>query len=406
MGDNFIYFDNINTTFLDPGIAAFIAKLLDSKLGNPSSQIHAAGIAAGEVLDEARQKVASLIDAAPDSITFTSGATESNNLAITGFLKAHPKYQLAVSEIEHFSIINQARRLRGDGRQVTFIDVDNSGFVDLSQMEKVIASGPTLVSIAMANPEIGTIQDIERIAALCKKYNAVLHCDAASAAAILPIDVAKLGIGLLTLSAHNMYGPAGIGALYLASDINIAPLFDGGNQENGSRPGTENLIGAAAMGEACLLARMNRAMWYESLSPLGERLWQGLADSVQFIHFTGPLKLKKRLPGHVSFWVEHIEGESLLLFLNMHGVMAASGSACSSNLKGKDEEDLIASHVLTAVGVPTDICAGSITFSLAKYNTQNDVDYVISVMPGIVEKLLAMSPSYSDYKKKKEIIHE
>jgi cysteine desulfurase len=404
MSEQFIYFDNINTTLPDPEVIALICKLMKSRLGNPSSHIHSAGIAAGQTLDEARQKVASFIGAAPENIIFTSGATEANNLAIAGFLKANPKYDLAVSEIEHYSLINQARKFRNEGKQVSFIDVDNTGLVDIGQLEKIVQSGPTLVSIAPANPEIGTIQDIKLIGEICKKYDAILHCDVTTAATFLEIEVEKSGIGLLTLSGHNMYGPPGIGALYAAPKINIAPLFEGGNQENGKRPGTENFVGAAAMGEACEIIKNNRNAWNTNLEILGKTLWQGLADNVPFIHFTG--HPEKRLPGHVSFWVEHIEGESLLLFLSMNGVMAASGSACSSNLKGKDEEDLVASHVLTAVGVPSDVCAGSITFSLARYNTQDEVNFVISIMPGIVEKLLAMSPSYSDYKNKKEIIHE
>lgn len=403
MSDQFIYFDNINTTFPDPAVITLVCKLMKSRLGNPSSHIHSAGIAAGQTLDEARQKVASFIGTTPENIIFTSGATEANNLAIAGFLKANSKYSLAVSEIEHFSIINQARKFRNEGKHVSFIDVDNTGLIDIGQLEKIVQSGPALVSIAPANPEIGTIQDIKLIGEICKKYDALLHCDATTSASFLEVDVEKFGIGLLTLSGHNIYGPPGIGALYEAPKINISPLFDGGNQENGLRPGTENFVGAAAMGEACEVVKNNQSKWNSDLKILGQTLWQGLAEKVPFIHFTG--HPEKRLPGHVSFWVEHIEGESLLLFLNMNGVMASSGSACSSNLKGKDEEDLVASHVLTAVGVPTDVCAGSITFSLARYNTQDEVNYVTSIMPGIVEKLLAMSPSYSDYKKK-EIIHE
>jgi cysteine desulfurase len=216
------------------------------------------------------------------------------------------------------------------------------------------------------------------------------------------IDIKKMNIGLLTLSGHNMYAPTGIGVLYTSEQI--LPLFEGGNQELGLRPGTENYPGASALGVACECIAANRSQWNQELACLAERLWQGLAQKTPFIHFTG--HPTQRLPGHVSFWVEHIEGESLLLLLNMKGVMAASGSACSSNLKGHDEEDLMASHVLTAIGVPNDICAGSITFSLAKYNTGADVDYVLEIMPGIVEKLLAMSPSYSDYMRKKELLHE
>ncbi len=401
--DRFVFFDNINTTFPDPMVVEVVDKVLTSRLGNPSSHVHSAGISAGRVIDEAREKVSALINASPESIIFTSGATESNNLAITGFLKANSGYQLAVSMIEHFSIINQFRLLQKEGIPAFLIDIEKNGSIDLNSLEEIVRKKQTLVSISYANPEIGTIQDFKSISEICSRHGAILHCDCTAAAGLLEIDVAGMGIDLLTLSAHNMYGPTGVGALYVGTKINISPLFAGGNQEDGKRPGTENIPGIAGMGEACRMARENIGKWQKNLTALGKKLWQGLADSISFIHLTG--HPEKRLPGHVSFWVEHVEGESLLLLLNMNGVMASSGSACSSNLKGKDESELVASHVLTAVGVPTDICAGSITFSLGKYNTEEEVDYVVSIMPGIVKKLLAMSPSYEDYKKGEESFH-
>jgi cysteine desulfurase len=401
--NSFIFFDNINTTFPDPKVVEVINRTLTSRLGNPSSHIHSAGISAGRVIDQARENVSSLIKAPPESIIFTSGATESNNLAVTGFLKANPGFQLAVSATEHFSIINQVRFWREKGIPVFLINVEKTGSIDLNSLEEIVRKKQTLVSVSLANPEIGTIQDLDSITEICRRHGAILHSDCVAAAGLLEIDVTGMGIDLLTLSAHNIYGPAGVGALYINKKSDISPLFAGGNQEGGKRPGTENIPGIAGMGEACRLAGENIGKWQKHLSSLGKKLWQGLADSIPFIHFTG--HPEKRLPGHVSFWVEHVEGESLLLLLNMKGVMASSGSACSSNLKGKDEDDLVASHVLTAVGVPSDICAGSITFSLGKYNTEEEVDYVVSIMPGIVDKLLAMSPSYEDYKKDKESFH-
>ncbi|HBC45874.1 MAG TPA: cysteine desulfurase [candidate division Zixibacteria bacterium] len=400
MAERFVYFDNINTTFPDSAVIEVLNEALTSRAGNPSSHIHSAGISAARILDQARGQVASLIGADASSIIFTSGSTEANNLAISGFIKANQNHQLVVSSIEHFSILNQANRLKRNGQKVTFLDVDQGGLVITEQLEAALKAGPALVSIAMANPEIGVIQDITQIGEICRKYGATFHCDATTAAAMLEIDIKAQNIDLLTLSGHNMYAPVGVGALYAGKQI--AALFEGGNQEMGLRPGTENFAGAASMGKACELIAQNRVQWDKELTRLGQRLWDGLAAKIPFIHFTG--HATKRLPGHVSFWVEHIEGESLLLLLNMKGVMASSGSACSSNLKGRDEEDLVASHVLTAIGVPNDICAGSITFSLSKYNTESDVDYVIEITPGIVEKLLAMSPSYSDYMRKKGVI--
>ena len=399
--EHFIFFDNINTTFPDPEVVDILAKTMSSRLGNPSSHIHTAGINAGAVIDKAREQVSGFINGSNGMIIFTSGATESNNLAITGFLKANKDFQLAVIPIEHFSILNQCNSLNNKGKKVRIIDIDSWGSVDLDSLEHIVAERPTLVSVALANPEIGTVQDIYEISELCRKYGAILHSDCAAAAGLVDIDVQAMGIDMITLSAHNIYGPTGVGALYIKKGISVASLFAGGNQEQGIRPGSENVIGIAGFGEACRIAKEGIESYRDYLKKLGSKLWDGLADSVQFIHFTG--HEEKRLPGHVSFWVEHVEGESLLLLLNMNGVMASSGSACSSNLKGKDEDDLVASHVLTAVGVPSDICAGSITFSMGKNNTENEVDYVLEAMPGLVNRLLAMSPSYEDYKKGKEL---
>ncbi|MEE9554097.1 MAG: cysteine desulfurase family protein [candidate division Zixibacteria bacterium] len=400
-GENFVFFDNINTTFPDPEVVDIISKTLDARLGNPASHVHTAGINAGALVDKARSLVSDFISGSDGSIIFTSGATESNNLALSGFLSANNKFQLAVTPIEHFSILNQSFKLRNDGVKIRTIVSDSFGSVDLDSLEHIVAEGPTLVSIALANPEIGTVQDMGGISEICRKYGAVLHSDCTAAARLIDIDVNAMGIDMITLSAHNIYGPTGAGALYMKKGITVSSLFVGGNQEDGIRPGTENVIGIAGFGEACRIAKEGMESYRDHLSRLGRKLWNGLADSIQFIHFTG--HEEDRLPGHVSFWVEHVEGESLLLLLNMNGIMASSGSACSSNLKGKDENDLAASHVLTAVGVPTDICAGSITFAMGKNNTEDEVDFVLETMPKIVKRLLAMSPSYDDYKKGKEI---
>lgn len=398
--EKLIYLDNINTTFPDPQVIEAINDVLKSRLGNASSHIHSAGIAAGKILDESREKVASLIGATSSAILFTSGATESNNLAITGFLKANPGFGLVCSNIEHFSIINQIRSLKGLGIKTSVLQVDKYGRIDLAHLKKAIDGNPSVVSIALANPEIGTIQDIAEISEICHGNGSFLHSDATAAAALIDIDVNKMGIDLLTLSGHNLHGPAGVGALYVKEGISISSIIQGGNQEYGVRPGTENIPGIAAMGKACELISKDLKSHSDRLKNLGDDLWGFLEKSVRFINFTG--HPEKRLPGHVSFWVEHIEGESLLLLLSMNGIMASSGSACSSNLKAKDEDELMASHVLDAVGVPSDICSGSITLSAGRYNTEDDFGYVKTILPGLVEKLLAMSPSYDDYLRNKE----
>jgi len=377
-----------------------MSEVLSSGLGNPSSHIHSAGVAAGKIIDEAREKTSALIGASPESVIFTSGATESNNLAITGFLKANPDFGFVCSNIEHFSVLNQIRSLRDNEVNTAVLEVDDYGLVDLDMLEKALENNPAIVSLSIANPEIGTLQEIEEISDICRRNGSILHSDATAAAGLIEIDASKMGIDLLTLSAHNMYGPPGVGALYVKENIRLASIFEGGNQESGIRPGTENVPGIAGMGEACDIIKDDIKSHRDRLKNLGTDLWKSLEESVRFINFTG--HPEKRLPGHISFWVEHIEGESLLLLLSMNGIMASSGSACSSNLKAKDENELMASHVLDAVGVPSDICSGSITLSAGRYNTEEDFNYVKSVMPGLVEKLLTMSPSYDDYMRNKE----
>jgi cysteine desulfurase len=252
----------------------------------------------------------------------------------------------------------------------------------------------------LANSEIGTIQPIAEIAKLTKDHNALFFVDGVAGAGNIPVDVRTLGVDALSLSAHNFYGPKGVGVLFLRKELALDPLLEGGFQERGYRSGTENVPGIVGMGKAAELAMEEMPQRGEYLRGLQKRLWEGLERGIEHLHFTG--HPRDRLPGHVSFWVEFAEGESLLLFLSQHGVMAASGSACASNLKGRDETDLVISHVLKAVGVPTDICQGSITFSLGKENTSEEVDFVLDILPKIVERLWAMSPMYADYLKKRK----
>jgi len=400
----FVYFDNINNTQVAPEVIKAINNVLESNPGNPASHVHSAGVNAGIIVEESRSKIADFINCDPKDIIFTSGATESNNLAIQGYLHANPDFGFVTTNIEHFSILNQARKIKMTGRSVDILPVNIDGTVNLNLLDSFLSSAPALVSISIANPEIGVIHEIETISEICHKNGSFIHCDATAAAGLMELNIIELDIDLLTLSAHNMHGPTGVGALYVKENIKIAPLFEGGNQEKGLRPGTENLSGIAGFGEACALAKKELPGRVEHLKKIGEKLWNGISDNVPFINFTG--HPEKRLPGHVSFWVKHIEGESLLLLLSMNGIMVSSGSACSSNLKAKDEDELKASHVLTAVGVPSDICAGSITFSSSKYNSFEDVDHVMSVLPGLVERLLSMSPSYEDYIKSQETSNE
>jgi len=395
-----IFFDHISTTALDPRVFEAMKPYFTEWYGNPSSHIHDQGQAAQKAVEAARGKVAALVNASPAEIVFTSGATESNNLAIKGAAAAHGGNgkHLVVSEIEHFSILNALIPLRNAGYEVTMLKVDGDGRVDPDDVRKAIRPDTVLVSVMHANAEIGTIEPVAAIGRIARERGVLFHTDAAASAGHVPFDVREAGADLVTLSAHNIYGPKGTGALFVRDGVKLAPMLDGGFQEMGFRAGTENVPGIVGMGAAAGIAALEMDAWAALLRPLGKRLHDGIAASVDHVHFTGhPVD---RLPGHVSFWVEFAEGESLLLFLNVHGVMAASGSACSSNLKGRDEQDLVASHVLRAVGVPSDICTGSITFSLGKGNTGADVDAVLGVLPGIVKRLWEMSPTYLDYQKR------
>jgi cysteine desulfurase len=393
-----VFFDHISTTPLDPRVLEAMMPFLTGWYGNPSSHIHEQGQAALRAVDKARGEVAELIGAKASEVVFTSGATESNNLALLGAVEgAGPaKRHVIVSEVEHFSVMNALIPLRNAGCPVTVAPVDRDGVVDPAEVRKALRPDTAIVSVMHANSEIGTVEPVGEIGRICREAGVPFHMDATASAGHIPLDVRNLPADLVTLSAHNFYGPKGIGALYVREGTKVAPRNFGGFQEMGYRAGTENVPGIVGMGAAAAIAAREMDGWADHLARLGRMLWDGIAG-IPLLHFTG--HPSKRLPGHVSFWVEHVEGESLLLFLNVKGVMAASGSACSSNLRGHDEEDLVASPVLRAIGVPSDICTGSITFSLGKGNTEDEVRLALSAFPGIVERLREMSPTYLDYQK-------
>ena len=393
-----IFFDNSSTTPMDSRVLDAMLPYLKEEYGNPSSHLHSRGRAAMKAMDDSRETVAKLINAEPGEIVFTSGATEANNLAIKGISSAYKDKgnHILISEIEHYSVYYSANRLKDRGFNVEMIPVDKDGIVKPEMVKAKLRKDTILVSVMLSNTEIGVVEPLKEITSVVKAFNEeiIVHTDAASSAGWIPVDVKDLGVDALTMSAHNFYGPKGMGALYLKKGIFLDPLFDGGFQESGKRSGTENVAGVVGMAKAAELAMEEMGKRNEHLEKLQKKLWDGLKDSIEFIHFTG--HPHKRLPGHVSFWVEFVEGESLLLFLQMNGISAASGSACGSNLRAKDEDELVSSHVLSAVGVPDDICNGSVTFLMGKDNTEEEVDKVLEVMPGIIQRLLAISPAYDD----------
>lgn len=391
-----IYADNVAGTKPDRRVVDKMIPYLTEKYGNPSAHFYQLGRESFEAMDEARDSVASFIGAEKDEVIFTSCGTESNNLAIKGVLdhgENKGKKHIIISEIEHFSIQNVCVGLMNEGYEITKIRVDENGKLDLKALDNAIRSDTALVSIIHASPEIGTIQDIKKIGEMCKNKNVLFHTDAVASAGHMKLDVKEIQCDLLSLAGQNFYGPKGSAALYVGEGVKLNPIFQGGFQEKGLRSGSENIPAIVGLGEASRIAADEMHNYSAKMKSLQDKLWKGLDDMFDFIHFTGDKN--DRMPGHVSFWIEYIEGESLLLWYSLKGICGASGSACSSNIQAEDEDDLEASHVLTAVGVPNDICAGSLTFSLSKYSTDEDVEKILDVTPEIVNKLCEMSPYYN-----------
>jgi cysteine desulfurase len=361
--------------------------------GSPSSHLHAYGLRVKKAVDESRAKVADLISVKPEEIIFTFTGSESNNLALRGIALANKGKgkHIIISEVEHYSILYTARELEKEGFRVSYLKVNKDGLVDPDDVAKAIGKETILVSIMHANNEIGVIEPIQEIGKITKEKGVIFHTDAVATAVIIPVNILELGVDSLSMTSQSFYGPKGIAALYLREGVDIVSILKGGAQEGGRRPGTDNVPGIVGMGKAAEFAKIEMKSRIEHLIPLRDKIIKELPDRIKYFHFTG--HLTKRLPGHVSFWISFAEGETLVLFLNYNGIATASGSACSS-------PDLQASHVLTAIGVPPDVCHGSITVSFGKDNTMEDVDYFLDTLPKVVERCWNMSPLYEDELKK------
>jgi len=391
-----IYLDNVAGTKPDDRVVEKMLPFLKEKYGNPSAHFYPLGREAFEAINTAREHVANLIDASPEEIVFTSCGTESNNMAIKGLVlndTYKEKKHIIISEIEHFSVQNVCVKLLNEGYKITKLRVDNNGHINLDELKSAITDDTLLVSVMSANPEIGTIQDSAAIGQICKEKGVIYHVDAVASVGHQRVSVKDFNCDLLSLAGQNFYGPRGSAALYVNKNIKLTPLFDGGFQENGFRSGSENVPAIVGLGEAARIAKEEMYLYVPEMERLGKKLMTSLEGMFDFLHITGDKD--RRLPGHVSFWIEYIEGESLLLWYSLNNIYGASGSACSSNILAEDEDELAASHVLTAVGVPNDICAGSMTFSMSKYITEEDIDKVIEVTPTIVTRLCEMSPYYN-----------
>ena len=370
---------------VDPRAVEAMLPYMKTSYGNPSS-LHVAGQEAKRALDEARIKVAELINAEKaESIIFTSGATESNNLAIKGAANRNKDRgtKIITSSVEHMSVVNPVKFLTTRGFEAVFLPVDKFGSVDLGSLEKELNDKTTLVSIVYANGEIGTIEPIQEISKIVHAKNIFLHVDATVAAGQIPIDVQALGIDLLTISSNDMYGPKGVGALYVKDGVRIEPLLHGGGQEKGIRSGTENIPSIVAFGKAAEIAKKEMQIHFDKLTKLRDKLVEGLLKPLPYTFLNG--HPTNRVPDNVSVRYSFIEGESILLSLEIKGVSVSSGSACAS-------KTLEPSHVLLATGLKHEEAHGSIMFSLGRENSMEDVEYVIGLMPGIVNRLRSMSP--------------
>jgi len=384
-----VYLDHNATTPLDPSVLEAMLPYYKDIFGNASS-IHEFGRLARKGIDEARMKVASLLGAKdPDEIIFTGSGTESDNYAIKGAayaLKSKGSH-IITSSIEHHAVLNTCKFLEDNGCRVTYLPVDKFGAVDLQELKKAITPQTILISIMYANNEVGTIQPVEQIARIAKEKGVLFHTDAVQAIGKTPVDVSKLGVDMLSLSAHKIYGPKGVGAFYLKKGVKITPLLHGGHHEKNRRAGTENVAGIAGFGRAAELAAKNISSEIANIKVLRDRLEKGILEKIKYTYLNGHPDNRLCNTANISF--EFLEGESIILNLDMEGVGVSTGSACTSG-------SLEPSHVLTAMSIDPVRTQGSIRFSLGKGNTEQDIDYVIKILPPIIEKLRKMSPLYKE----------
>ena len=389
--EQFVYADNAATTKLSPAVLEAMMPYLTEEYGNPSS-LYRFGNHAKRAIEQARKEVADVLGAEPFEILFTGGGTEADNWIkeIMRSLKARGKNHFITSAVEHHALLHSAQRLQKEGFEVTFIPVDREGQIDPEQVRAAIRPETGLVSIMFANNEIGTIYPIQEIGAICRQAGVLFHTDAVQAAGHLPINVKEMNIDLLSLSAHKFHGPKGVGAFYCRRGIPLPSLIDGGAQERGKRAGTENVAGIVGLGAALRLANEEMSEASARVSAMRDRLIDGILQTVPMCRLNGPRH--NRLPGNCNISFLGIEGESLLLRLDLAGIAASSGSACASS-------SLDPSHVLLAIGLPHEVAHGSVRLSLSDYNTEEDVDYILEKLPEIVSTLRSMSPLWEQIQK-------
>ncbi len=390
--NRFVYADNAATTKMDKDVLKIMIKSLEEDYGNPSS-IYKKGRDAKVLIEKARKQVAAAIGAKESEIIFTSGGSEGDNYAISGVARSRQQKgkHIISSKIEHHAVLHTLNALEKEGFEVTYLDVDENGIIDLEQLKNSIREDTILITIMFANNEIGTIQPISEIGKIARENKITFHTDAVQAVGHIPIDVNSMNIDLLSLSAHKFGGPKGVGAIYIKSGTRINNFIYGGAQERGKRAGTENTSSIIAMGAAIEKITANMEENTKKVAVMRDKLIDTILKEIPYTRLNGDRE--KRLPGNVNISFRFIEGESLLLMLDLHGICASSGSACTSG-------SLDPSHVLLAIGLPHEIAHGSLRLTLNHENTMEDVDYILEVLPQIVEKLREMSPLYDEIKNK------
>ncbi|MFO7638151.1 MAG: cysteine desulfurase family protein [bacterium] len=383
-----VYLDSNSTTPLDPRVAEAVRPYLGPVFGNPSN-LHSYGRECAEGLAEAREQVAQFLGAEPGEIHFTGSGTEADNWAVIGTARRHESRgrHLVVSPIEHGAVLESARYLAGRGFEVSWLPVDEHGLVDPEAVRRALRPDTVLVSVMLANNEIGTVEPVAEIAAVCRERGVTCHTDAVAAAGKVEVDVRKLGVDLLTISGHKLHAPKGVGALYIREGVEIEPLIHGGHQERGLRAGTENVIGIVGMGRACQLLA---GEWRENAARMKanrDRLEQGIFARVPEVRLNG--HPEKRLPNTAHFSVAYVEGEALLLSLDLEGIALASGSACSAGEAG-------VSPTLAAIGVPPVFRNSPLRFSLGPETTADEIDYALDRFERVVARLRAISPLWKN----------
>lgn len=391
MDKKIIYFDHAATTYVKPEVFDAMKPWFTELYGNPSS-IYSLGRESKKAIEEARAQIAWCLNAHPTEVYFTGSGTEADNWAIKGVAYANRKKgkHLITSVIEHHAVLEAFEYLRKEGFEVTYLPVDENGLINPEELKKAIRPDTTLVSIMFANNEIGTVQPIQKLAAIAHERGSIFHTDAVQAMGNIRVNVKDLGVDLLSMSAHKFYGPKGVGALYVKKGVKLDNFMHGGAQERNKRAGTENVPGVIGLATALKLATDNLEAYNSHLQTLSNRLIDKVLERIPYVRLNGDRK--QRLPGNVNLSFRFVEGESLLLMLDMKGIQASSGSACTSG-------SLDPSHVLLAIGLPHEIAHGSLRITFGEKNTEEEVDFLVDNLEEIVGKLRKMSPLYEDFVK-------